>query len=214
LPSAADRAFLAAALLAGCASVPQDKPDQPAPAEERKWELSAYAMAVAVPGQGDYLAPVVTADRGPLHLEARYNYEGHETGSVWVGRNFEYEDDVTVTVTPMAGLVFGDINGIAPGLRLAAAWWQLDVTSESEYVLDFEDHHDNFFYSWSELGWSPSALLRMGVVGQRTRVHRTEHEVDRGLFLQVSPGTLYFAVYAFEPWDNDRYWAFTAGTSF
>src|SRR5689334_15062740 len=55
---------------------------------ERKWSFSASAYTYVVPGEPAYVQPTVTADRGWLHLEARYNYEDLETGSAWVGYNF------------------------------------------------------------------------------------------------------------------------------
>ncbi len=213
--------LLVAAMFAGCAVAPRDRPqdppqEKPAPGPEAapKWELSGYALQYSVPGQDDFVAPVIMADRGPLHLEARYNYEDNETGSVWVGRNFAIEGDIALELTPMAGLVFGETDGFAPGLRLGALWRQFDAASEIEYVIDFDDEDDSFCYSWTEIGWSPTGWLRTGVVGQRTRVYRTEHEVDRGLLLQVNAGPVYFTLYSFEPWDNDHYWAFTIGAAF
>jgi hypothetical protein len=55
---------------------------------ENPWSFSTYVYGYLVPDSRDYVNPNVTADRGWLHLEARYNYEALETGSVWVGYNF------------------------------------------------------------------------------------------------------------------------------
>ena len=41
------------------------------------------------------LQPTITADYGWLHLEARYNYEGLDTGSAWIGYNFSVGDKLT-----------------------------------------------------------------------------------------------------------------------
>ncbi len=60
-----------------------------------------------------------------LHLEARYNYEGIDTGSVWVGWNFGFGDELRLDATLMAGGIFGDFNGAAPGYELTIAWKSL-----------------------------------------------------------------------------------------
>src|SRR5205823_13334074 len=57
-------------------------------AEEKAWSFSASVSTYIVPNDQEYVQPTLTADRGWLHLETRYNYENLETGSVWVGYNF------------------------------------------------------------------------------------------------------------------------------
>ena len=52
------------------------------------WSFSASAYTYIVPDCREYVQPTFTADRGWLHLEARYNYESLETGSAWIGYNF------------------------------------------------------------------------------------------------------------------------------
>jgi hypothetical protein len=41
--------------------------------------------------------------RGWLHLEARYNYEALETGSVWAGYDFNAGKKLVLDLTPMVG---------------------------------------------------------------------------------------------------------------
>ena len=62
-------------------------------AEEAAWSLSASAYGYLVPDSDDYVQPTITADRGRLHLEARYNYEDLDTGSAWIGYNFSFGRD-------------------------------------------------------------------------------------------------------------------------
>ncbi|MCK7523659.1 MAG: hypothetical protein MZV64_41485 [Ignavibacteriales bacterium] len=61
--------------------------------------------------------PIFTADKGKLHLEARYNYEDLKTASAWVGYNVFGGDEFEYFITPMVGGAFGRTNGIAPGLE-------------------------------------------------------------------------------------------------
>ena len=71
-----------------------------------------------MPNDQSYVSPVFAADRGWLHLEARYNDEYQKTGSLWAGYNFSAGDKIVLEVTPMLGVVFGDTTGIAPGCHI------------------------------------------------------------------------------------------------
>src|SRR5436190_3578366 len=97
------------------ASVPVAPVNTPAVADAAGWSFSASASTYFVPDDHNYVQPTVRADRGRLHLEARYNYEGLDTGSAWVGCNFSGGKKLTWELTRMLGGVFGDTTGIAPG---------------------------------------------------------------------------------------------------
>ncbi len=172
-------------------------------ADTNPWFFSASAYSYFVPDSENYVLPIVTADRGRLHLEARYNYEDLDTGSAWLGCNFSFGDDLVVDLTPMVGGVFGDITGIAPALELALAWRQLELYSEVEYVYDTSASSESFLYAWSELTWAPVSWFRFGVVAQRTKVYETERDVQRGLLVGFSCGRADFAAYVFNP-DDDQ----------
>lgn len=164
----------------------QGKPqvDTAATASE-PWSFSFAAYNYSIPGDRDYVQPTLMADRDWLHLEARYNYEDLDTGSLWVGYNLSAGEEVALEFTPMLGGVFGDTNGVAPGYRGSLSWWQLELYSEGEYLFDTDDSSDSYFYNWSELTWSPLHWLRLGTVVQRTRVYGTESELERGLLVGV-----------------------------
>jgi hypothetical protein len=66
------------------------------------WSFSTSPYTYIAPGS-DYVQPTITADRQWLHLEARYNYEDLETGSLWVGYNFSVGDKIKLDITPMLG---------------------------------------------------------------------------------------------------------------
>ena len=125
----------------------------------------------------------MTADHGALHLEARYNYEGIDTGSVWVGWNVGVGDKLRLDATLMAGGVFGDTTGVAPGYELTIAWGPLELYSEGEWVFDTGDSDDDFFYNWAQLGYSPWEWLTVGFASQRTRAYETGLDVQRGPFV-------------------------------
>ncbi len=104
--------------------------------EARKWEFSLSTFGYIVPDDRDYLQPTLTADRDWFHFEARYNYEGLESGSAWVGYNFSAGETVALEFTTMIGGVFGDTRGVAPGFELSLEWEKLSFYCESEYVID------------------------------------------------------------------------------
>ena len=133
----------------------------------QQWSFSASAYTYFVPGAQDYVNPNVTADRGWLHLEARYNYEALETSSAWIGYNFSVGEKLVFEATLMLGGVFGMLDGIAPGYNVSLSYWKLNLSSQGEYVFDTADRSGNFFYTWSELSYSPVDWFRAGLVVQR-----------------------------------------------
>lgn len=184
------------------------------PEDEPAWEFSIAGYTYFVPDDSDYLQPTFTADRDWLHLEARYNYEAHDTGSVWVGYNFSGGETVTWELTPMLGAVFGGTDGIAPGYKGSLGWKKLELYSEGEYVVDAGESSDSFFYNWSELTFAPVESFRFGVVTQRTRVYQTDREIQRGLLAGFSFKTLDLAGYVFNPDDEKPTFVFSIAVTF
>jgi hypothetical protein len=167
------------------------------------WEFSAAVMSYFVPDSREYVQPTFTADRGWLHLEARYNYEDLETGSVWGGYNLGGGDALAWAVTPMLGVVFGNTTGIAPGYKGSLGWWKIELYSEGQYVIDTGDSSDSFFYNWSELTVAPWDWVRFGMVTQRTRLYESDREIQRGLLLGFSYRMLTLTGYLLDP-DESR----------
>ena len=162
----------------------------------RTWTVAAEAYQYFHP-DGNFLLPILRADRGALHLEARWHYEDAKTLSAWAGWTWETGETVALSVTPMLGVVMGRTNGIAPGLEMSLTWKALEFYSENEYVVDFGGRENNFFYSWSELSWWATDWLRAGVSGQRTRIYDMEREIDHGLLVGLQRGRAGATVYGF-----------------
>ncbi|HKX45985.1 MAG TPA: hypothetical protein VJP77_04735 [Planctomycetota bacterium] len=200
------------ALLAACAQTPPAEQAAPEPAGER-WEISSALYAFDPPDDDAYVLPIVRADRGDLHLEARYNYEGRDTGSLWIGRNFELGGELAVTLTPMLGAVLGEVGGVAPGLEVGADWRRFAFYTEAEYVFDTGGDDDDFFYMWSELSYAPTDWARVGIVGQRTRTYDQELEVDRGFVLGFGVGRVWIDFFVFNPDVDEPYVAASAGAA-
>lgn len=154
--------------------------------DETTWSFSVSAYTYIVPDDRTYVQPSLTADRGWLHLEARYNYEGLDTGSAWIGYNFSFGEKLTLDLAPLIGGVFGSTAGIAPGYKGSLAWWKLELYSETEYVFDTSSASDSFLYTWSELTLAPVDSFRFGLVVQRTKLYKTEFDIQRGLLVGAS----------------------------
>jgi len=155
-------------------------------ADDKAWSFSVSAYGYIVPEDRDYLQPTVTADRGRLHLEARYNYEGLDAGSAWLGYNFGGGEKLAWELTPILGGIVGGPTGIAPGFKGSLSWWKLELYAESEYLFDTGNSSDSFAYLWSELSGAPREWFRLGIAAQRTHVYKSERDVQRGLLVGAS----------------------------
>ena len=150
------------------------------------WSFYGSLYGYIVPESRDYVNPSLTADRGWLHLEARYNYEALETGSLWVGYNFAFGQKLVLDIAPMLGGVFGDLTGVAPGYTLSLNYKRVTLSSQGEYVFDTGDSSGNFFYTWSELAYSPLDWLRVGLVVQRTKAYKSDFDIQRGFLAGIT----------------------------
>lgn len=178
--------------LVPAASAAQDAGD----GEEREWSVSASVAIYGLPDEGNYAQPTVTADRGMLHLEARYNYEALRTASLWAGYAMRGGRRVEWELTPMVGAVFGATGGIAPGYVASVSWWKVDAYIEGEYVFATTSE-DSFAYHWSEVAIAPLSWLRGGMATQRTRAYATDRNIQRGPFLSTTFERIEAAAYIF-----------------
>jgi hypothetical protein len=160
-----------------------------------------YAMRDE-PDFGVYVAAV---QHGAFRVEARHNYEARGATSVFAGRAWTGGDAVAWSVTPLLGGLFGNAKGVVPAVEASVAWRAVDLYVEAEYVRDLDDRDASFFYAWTELGWRPVEALRIGLVGQRTRIVTNDRDLQRGIFGQVTFGAATVGLYAFNPEAASRY---------
>ena len=183
--------------------------------EEKGWEFSGSAYGyLFFEGSGNFVAPIVRAQRGRLYFEGRYNYEERDTGSLFGGYQFSFGKEVTLDLTPMLGAVVGEVDGVAPALELDLNWKSLNYYNEMEYVFDFADRDSNFFYAWSELSWNQPEWFRAGLALQRTRVYQTDREVEAGFLVGFYFWKMEIATYLFSPFDEERFAIVAASIEF
>lgn len=199
------------ALLLLAAGGAQAADDLPA---ERALSGTMTGYYYAVPDQPNYGMAIGSVNYGALHLEARYNYEARASASAFVGWTFSGGKEVTWEVTPIIGSLFGRARGVVPGVEAGVKYKSVDAYVEAEYVFDRQQSSDNYFYAWSEVGWTPMEWLRVGIVGQRTRVVNNDRDFQRGVLVQVFAGKATLSAYAFNPESSSRYTMVALGLDF
>jgi hypothetical protein len=184
--------FALAIVLSGATAAAGAEPPKPGPSDaaaataDRSWTVGVEAYAYLQQEDGNFVLPILRADHGSLHLEARYQYEDRKTFSAWAGWAFETGKTLQLQVVPMVGAIVGQTDGVAPGLEFTLSWKSLSLYGEAEYVFDLEGKDGNFFYYWSELGWQATPWLSLGLAAQRTRLFQSELAIDRGLFAALT----------------------------
>ncbi len=178
------------------------------------WEFAISAYPTVVRGGENYTSAIAVADRGPLHLEARYNYESVGARSAFVGWTFSGGEAITWELTPLLGGAWGTTQAFVPALEASVAWKQFDFYIEAEYVRDSNQRTDSYFYAWSELGFRPVDWLRVGIAGQRTKTYSNERDIQRGPFAQMTWGPVTIGGYWFNPGSNDQVFVGMIGATF
>jgi hypothetical protein len=165
--------------------------------DDNTWSFAAAGYGYIIPHEQSYFSPTFRADRKSAHLEARYDYEDRNTGSIWLGYNVTLGEKFALEATPMVGGIFGNTTGVAPGYLLTLSYKKISLYSEGEFVFDTKNAGGNFFYSWNELAYSPTDWFRAGLASQKTRAYQTPLDVQRGFFAGVSHKKMDFTTYVF-----------------
>lgn len=181
---------------------------------EGGWEFGITAYPTFVRNGENYTSAIAVADRGPLHLEARVNYESVGARSAFVGWTFSGGDSVTWELTPLVGGAWGDTRAFVPGVEASVAWGRLDLYVEAEYVRDSGSLDDSYFYAWTELGFRPVEWLRFGVAGQRTRAYDNDRDIQRGPFVQFTWRRVTIGGYWFNPGSDEQVFVGSIGATF
>jgi hypothetical protein len=214
---AALKAFAAlTAIIATSAVADEDEPNgrRASPPTKPSWEFALTAYPTNVRDGENYTSAIAAADRGPLHLEARYNYESIGARSAFVGWTFSGGEAIKWELTPLLGGAWGTTKAFVPGLEASVAWGKVDFYSEAEYVRANGERSDSYFYSWNELGFRPVEWLRVGVAGQRTRAYGGDRDIQRGPFGQVTWGHVTIGGYWFNPGSRDQVFVGSIGATF
>jgi hypothetical protein len=178
------------------------------------WEFALTAYPTEVRGGDNTTSAIGAADRGPLHLEARYGYEAKDSRSAFVGWTFSGGERLTWEITPLLGGGWGTASAFIPGVEASVAWERFDFYVEGEFVRNRHASADSYNYAWSELGFRPLPWLRGGLVGQRTRAYGGDREFQRGPFVQATFGRATLGGYWFNPGADDQVVVASIGIAF
>ena len=179
------------------------------------WQFAFYLNGYMLLGEAGYLVPMVFADKGPIHLEARYNYEDFNTASLYFGWGFRFGDEKNfVRLVPMFGGAVGNSNGIAPGLEIEANFWRFTYWFEGEYFFNFTDSTSSFFFTWSELNFRIVNWLSVGGTFQRMRLAKTDRVLDWGPMVGVNVGGYALNFYFYGLWTAERWGLLTVSLPF
>ena len=211
---AAAVAALAAASVSMAVAAEEGAGRRAGPPEKPSWEFALTAYPTDVRGGDNFTSGIGVADRGPLHLEARYNYESIGARSAYVGWTFSGGDAITWELTPLLGGAWGTVHAFVPAIEASVSWRQFDFYVEAEAVRDQREHDDSYFYAWSELGYRPVEWLRFGLVAQRTRAYGGERDVQRGPFAQLTWRRVTLGGFWFNPGSKDQVFVASLGVSF
>jgi len=207
-------AALAAALASTAVGAEEGAGRRAAPPEKPSWEFALTAYPTDVRGGENYTSGIGVADRGPLHLEARYNYESIGARSAFVGWTFSGGDTIKWELTPLLGGAWGTVHAFVPAVEASVSWREFDFYIEAEYVRDNHEHSDSYYYAWSELGYRPAEWLRFGLAAQRTRAYGGERDIQRGPFAQLTWNRVTLGGYWFNPGSKDQVFVASLGVAF
>jgi len=186
---------------------------QEQPPSDPTWEFGSDLNFYFIPDDF-FVLPVFKADKNKLHLEARYNYEDRNTFSGWVGYNFSGGKKLEFIITPMLGGIVGNSNGIAPGLEFTLNYKKFELYSESEYLFDVETKENNFYYNWADFTYAPTDWLWFGISGQRTRLYKTDLDIQRGLLVGGGIKNWEFNGYLYNLGFDDPFFLLTVSLGF
>jgi hypothetical protein len=181
--------------------------------KKNKWAVEASALLYFIPDDF-FVLPIVKADKNKLHLEGRYNYEDRKTVSFFGGYNFTGGNKIEYTITPMLGIALGNSDGIAPGLEMDFTWGKFELYSEMEYLFEFNEKSNSYYYNWTEFTFAPKEWLWVGITGQRTRLYQTSLDIQRGLLAGLSWKNASVSGYLFNPFTDDTFGILSLSISF
>ncbi|HSR39136.1 MAG TPA: hypothetical protein VLL95_09510 [Phnomibacter sp.] len=182
-------------------------------ADAKSWSVNASLGIILFP-EDVFLMPIVVADKGKLHLVSRYNYEDLNTFSLFGGYNFTGGKKLQYRITPMLGFVVGNTDSIAPGLEVDLSLGKFRFYTEDEYVFEFNDKANSFFYSWSELSFAPKEWFWFGISWQRLRPYQSDRVVEKGFTAGFAFNRFAVQGYYFNPGSETQFGIVNLSVSF
>lgn len=146
-----------------------------------------------------------------FYTELRYNYEDVQTLSLFAGNTFTGGKSFEYTITPMAGFSTGKFTGVSLAANTDAEWKNFYFSSQTQYSFSTKKEVSNFFFSWSELGYSITKHLFAGLAMQYTR-QNDFNDFEPGFVAGLEINNFSFPVYVFSPFRSGSY--FVVGVNY
>ncbi len=164
--------------------------------DSSKWNLNAQLYSV-IPSSGNTtLMPVLTASKGHLYLQSRYNYESFHTFSASVGYILEGGDKLSYQITPIIGGMIGHTTGLLPEISFNINYRNFSLSSDSEYLINVEYPRLNYISTWNEFTYNLDWFYA-GIAVQRSRIVNTYLDIQRGVVAGASVHKITFMGYLF-----------------
>jgi len=155
-------------------------------------------------GVSTIVPKVYYQSRDNWYGEVRYNYEELQTISLIAGKMFSHKKIFSYSVTPVAGIVLGRLNGGTLGANINMKYKSLFFSSESQYTFSVEKRTENFFFNWSEFGYQFTNLVYAGLALQITHPYEIKNNWEPGVMMGLTYKSWTFPLYAFNPASNNR----------
>ena len=139
-----------------------------------------------------------------IYAELRYNYEDVQTVSLYGGKTFGGGNALKFTLTPMLGFSVGKFSGVSLATNADAEWKDFYLSSQTQYSMGTKPGVADFFFSWSELGYSISDNF-FGAAAIQYTLQQGVHDAEPGLMAGVNFKNVSIPVYVFNPFNTGRY---------
>ncbi|RYY25625.1 MAG: hypothetical protein EOP41_05095 [Sphingobacteriaceae bacterium] len=139
------------------------------------------------------------------YAEGRFNYEAQNTMALYGGKTFEKQAVVSYSVSPIVGVVLGEMNGGSAGINLNLDYRKFNFNTQSQYTFSIQQQSNNFIYSWSDLTYQLWDKMAAGISVQQTKLYQVNGAFERGILLKPTYKSWTFPLYIFKPETKDRY---------
>jgi hypothetical protein len=163
-------------------------------------QWSAHEPAVVTPQMWIYLKD--------FYFEARYNYEDTRTFSIYAGKSFYPDKKEQIEITPLIGGVFGNLNGISPGLNFSASHKRFSTETQTQYTFDLKDPGNSFYWDWTNFSFGVYKNLGIGGSTQIYVPKTGEASALAGPMVNLTFKRFLFEAYSYNPWQEHPVWAF------
>jgi hypothetical protein len=140
-----------------------------------------------------------------VYSEFRYNYEEAGAASIYVGKTFVTQGIIESSVTPAAGVVFGNYTGGSLALNTSFSYKSYSFCSQSQYTLCGGNRTRNFIYNWSDLYYQNLPWLYSGFTMQQTKNYNEEMKMEAGVLVGFTKNKWTIPVYLFNPLSSKKY---------